>query len=870
VKLHRLVLTNYRGIAHRELEFPDCGVVVISGANEIGKSSMIEALDLLLAAKDRSGKREVKQVKPTHADVGTEVTAEISTGPYRFVYRKRFHKQALTELTVLAPRREQLTGDEAHERVLSILGEHVDMDLWRAQRVLQSASTAPVELTGCDALSRALDVAAGQAVALSGSEPLLVDEIDAEYRQYFTTTGRPTAEWLAATKRLEQAVAQVAGCAAEVAEVDDAVVRHGELTERLARASLERAAAAQRLAAAQQAAATVATLADRLGQARALAEATQTAHAASVAAVEERATLTADVEVRAATITELTASVERAAGEQTSAQEVSVAAAAAAETARIAVETSDVGVQDARQTVDAIRRRDEADRLTKRITKIDGMRSEMRASDESLAKITVSDALMREVDKAGAAVERALMQAELASARVEVTAVADVEVRIAGEPIELAAGSTHSVGATSATDVDVPGVLTVRVVPGAPAADSAAKLDSAREALAVVLRRAGVPDVAAARELDERRREVTAARDRAKATCDGLLGDDDVEALRARVVELRLGVPVDCAGDAVTASVELESSTTAHRLAVQQASALREAATTAAAGAAEHTTRVTVLSEKLASTRDEWSKATNKLDQLRGSATEQQLAATAAATAERAEGAAVRVEKLEAELAGLAPDAVAEELEAASDVAAVLADRHEDLGEQLRDVAAQLKVFGSEGRQGRLDAAEAEAEHAEAVHGRLRRRSNAASLLRSVMTRHRDAARLRYVDPFRREVERLGRIVFGDDFEVEIDGELNICSRTLAGRTVPYDSLSGGAKEQLGVVARLAGAALVAKEDGVPVVIDDALGFTDAVRLTKMGEVFNAFGGDGQVIVLTCNPERYATIADARHVELTA
>ena len=63
---------------------------------------------------------------------------------------------------------------------------------------------------------------------------------------------------------------------------------------------------------------------------------------------------------------------------------------------------------------------------------------------------------------------------------------------------------------------------------------------------------------------------------------------------------------------------------------------------------------------------------------------------------------------------------------------------------------------------------------------------------------------------------------------------MRICSRTLYGRTVPYESLSGGAKEQLGIVARLAGAALVAKEDGVPVVIDDALGFTDAERLTKM------------------------------------
>lgn len=105
MKLHRLVLTNYRGITHREIEFPDHGVVVVCGANEIGKSSMIEALDLLLEAKDRSTKKEIKQVKPTHADVGAEITAEISTGPYRFVYRKRFHKKAETALTVLAPRR---------------------------------------------------------------------------------------------------------------------------------------------------------------------------------------------------------------------------------------------------------------------------------------------------------------------------------------------------------------------------------------------------------------------------------------------------------------------------------------------------------------------------------------------------------------------------------------------------------------------------------------------------------------------------------------------------------------------------------------------------------------------------------------------
>jgi hypothetical protein len=37
-----------------------------------------------------------------------------------------------------------------------------------------------------------------------------------------------------------------------------------------------------------------------------------------------------------------------------------------------------------------------------------------------------------------------------------------------------------------------------------------------------------------------------------------------------------------------------------------------------------------------------------------------------------------------------------------------------------------------------------------------------------------------------------------------------------------------------------------------------------------MGAVFDAVGGDGQVIVLTCDPKRYASVGGARHIELTA
>ncbi|KKW63991.1 hypothetical protein AAV95_14480, partial [Mycolicibacterium elephantis] len=286
MKLHRLVLTNYRGITHREIEFPDHGVVVVSGANEVGKSSMIEALDLLLEAKDRSGRKEVKQVKPTHADVGAEITAEISTGPYRFEYRKRFHKRCETALTILAPHREQLTGDEAHDRVRAMLAETVDTGLWQAHRVLQSTSTAAVDLSGCDALSRALDVAAGDAQpdgaqAQTGAEALLIDRIEAEYLRYFTRTGRPTGEWAAATGRLRAAEEALARSAAAVAEVDDAVRRHAELTENLGQVAVARAEASKRLAAAQEAADTVAALTRQLKEAELVAAGAEAGHKAA-------------------------------------------------------------------------------------------------------------------------------------------------------------------------------------------------------------------------------------------------------------------------------------------------------------------------------------------------------------------------------------------------------------------------------------------------------------------------------------------------------------------------------------------------------------------------------------------------------------
>jgi hypothetical protein len=872
VKLHRLVLTNYRGVDHREIDFPDHGVVVVSGANEIGKSSMVEALDLLLESRDRSTKKEVKQVKPTHADVGSEVTAEISSGPYRFVYHKRFHKKFETQLTVLEPRREQHSGDEAHDRVQAMLAETVDTELWHAQRVLQAASTAAVNLSGCDALTRALDVAAGDTAALSGTEPLLIERIDTEFARYFTPTGRPTGEWTTAIKALHEAEEEVRACAAAVAEVDDRVDRHATLTTELAESSLQQQAAGARQTSAQVAADAIAQLTEQVREAELIAAAAAATSIASAATDAERLRLRTETDARTATVATLEAQVREAAEAEVTARDVTVAATASVEQANRRVIDAQQRAEMARRAVDELARREETQRLTARLAKIDTAVRDRDGITDELSAIVLTGDLFDRIEKAVAAVDRAEGQLALVSATVEFVAATDIELVIGDQRVSLSSGQSWSTLANAGTNVEIPGVVTARITPGTSTLDIQSQYAAAQQTLAAALAKAGVADPAAARLTDQRRRELQGGRDQLSATLVALCGDDDVEQLRSRQVELRSlpALPDDVTMDAGAARAELDAAEAARTAAATDCDMHQRVASLATSRLTESSTNATLLRDKLVSQSAELAIVADRLAEQRAAVADEELAATSDADALAAKATADRVAELSGHLAAAAPETVAAELAGAVEAAATLRQRHDEIARTLHEIAVQLTVFGTEGRKGKLDSAETRHEHARSEHDGVGRRARAAQLLREVMVRHRDTTRLRYVEPFRAELQRLGRPVFGSSFEVDIDSNLCILNRTLDGCTVPYESLSGGAKEQLGILARLAGAALVAKEDAVPILIDDALGFTDPDRLVKMAEVFDTLGERGQVIVLTCTPARYDGIKDAQRIELCA
>jgi hypothetical protein len=191
-----------------------------------------------------------------------------------------------------------------------------------------------------------------------------------------------------------------------------------------------------------------------------------------------------------------------------------------------------------------------------------------------------------------------------------------------------------------------------------------------------------------------------------------------------------------------------------------------------------------------------------------------------------------------------------------------------DARTELTEVQTRLKIHGEEGLHEKLNAVQSRFEHLEKDNLALFRRAAAARLLFETMRDERNKARRAYVAPLKEKIEHLGRLVFEESFQVDINEELQIASRTSNSVTVPFGSLSGGTREQLSLLFRLACSMIVAKDGGTPLILDDALGYTDPERLRSMGIALARASKECQIIIFTCVPDRYNNIGEASVVHL--
>lgn len=122
----------------------------------------------------------------------------------------------------------------------------------------------------------------------------------------------------------------------------------------------------------------------------------------------------------------------------------------------------------------------------------------------------------------------------------------------------------------------------------------------------------------------------------------------------------------------------------------------------------------------------------------------------------------------------------------------------------------------------------------------------------------RDTARERYFEPVMAELKPLLRLLW-PDAELKFDGE-SLLPTTLIRGGVQEDIgiLSGGTQEQIALFVRLAFARLLAKTGRhAPVILDDALVFTDDDRIERIFDALHGQAHDLQIIVLSCRQRAF-------------
>jgi hypothetical protein len=877
MRIHRIKLCNYRGVRQSEVTFPLHGVTIIEGDNEIGKTSLSEAIDLLLAEKDDSGKQRVKAVKPVHLDVGAEAEIELSTGPYHFVYRKRWHKQRETVLDILEPRRSQFTGREAHDKVRAILDETLDEALWEAFRLKQGAQLEQAAFAG-GSLGRALDAAAG-GDATGDREDDLWERITAERDRYWTATGQVKVDRTALATKVTEAASRVAALETALRSLDDDAATVDRLCDE-AKVLLEQQNAHKesehglvtRFEAIQSRRNDVARLEG--WRDTALAQ-----HDRMLGVRNARADLKQRVADTAATVVAMESQV---AGALPARHEV-LARLTMVQQKFDAVKAEIVKAEVAQRLASAdrdfLRQQIEVAQLSERLVRVtDAVRRRYEA-DAVLESSRVDDALVAHIEAAGIEVAKAEAAAATGAATLTVGAVADIDLQIDGQVDTFLAGSRRQLMVDGSTEVVVPGLVTMVVNAGAEAQALADRLAEARAAFRSTCDEGSVHDLTEARLAATARNE--AARtlvETAKSIKDDLR-DLTADALTQKVASLTARIaryreerptepPVPSSHDAAEI-VALESGADLQQRREEldrlekDLSRARDDVQARDLGDASNKARLEQAQIAAAQERRSLADARGVLSD---EAIEAQLADAEATLRARA----AELSEVQDQLAAQDPETVEELLRNARAVRARLAGELHDNEGKVRELRTKLSLLGEDGLATQLDMAESELAHLTVAREQLEARAAAAKLLYETFARRRTEAQHRYVAPFREGIESLGRLVFGSSLLVELADDLSIARRTLDGVTLDFADLSTGAKEQLGMISRLACASIVATDGGAPVIFDDALGWSDPRKLESMGAAISKAGRSCQIIVLTCTPGRYASVGDAEVVQLAS
>jgi len=839
------------------------GLNIFSGANEAGKSTLVRAIRAAFFERHRS--TSVDDLRPFDDSAAAPMVAldfEIGGVPYRlgksFLHKKRCELMIGTQ---------RLEGVEAEDALAELLGfqfalkgasreEHWGVPglLWIEQGSAQSLRHAV--LHAADHLRQVLDESLGEVSASGGDE--LVAQVRKQRDELLTGTGKPKAAYA-------KAIDEVAALTQRLADLQRAVVLYRSQVDQLRQCRDEQATEAREqpwlALRAQQALAQQALLA-----ADALAAERQRTLDTSKQAVGMRDLLgqrlaAAEQQRQGLAGREAALLAAQSRWEQAGAvaEQAATAEAAAAERWRLAREALALARQEdsrgllSRQASDAGQRAGELASLLARAS----------AESERAARLKREAALSR------------IGPAELARLRAQQTQLTELQIRQAAVATRLRfvldAGVTVELGgeAISAqaerlllapTTLSLPGIGQIHIAPGgadlAELAQAQASLGDEHRAL---LQRLGLASLAEAEARDKAHGQHIADAE-AATKARQLLAPQGLEAMQGEL-DLAQGRQAE----AVMALAQLPLAPVQAAPPLDQAERQQEAARQAAEATGR---QLQADRQALATAASQQQAALQERDALQAALDDPQRLADLAArrgewleAGERAKALQAEIAAVEQRIAAARPDILRQDVERLRR-SADEAERARQTRELQRvQLETALAAAGAQGLEEELSRATAEQAQARRRCAELQRRAEALDYLLQRLEQRRQALTRRLQAPLQQHLDRYLQLLF-PTARLDVDEQLVPGALSRPGQrgieVADFETLSFGAREQMGVIARLAYADLL-KAAGRPtlIILDDALVHSDEARLAQMKRVLFDAAQRHQLLLFTCHPAQW-------------
>ena len=867
MKISRLRVAELRAFRQPfELAGLQPGLNIVAGPNEAGKSSLVRAIRAAFLERHRS--TAVEDLRPYgDAAAAPAVELDFEIGGATYALRKRFLHQKRCELRIGGSRR--LEGEEAENHLAELLGfefaprganrdEFLGLPglLWieqgGAQALAPAVGHAAPQLQR--SLQQSVDDSIGELSAGDGDE--LIEQVRSLRAEGLTATGKPRGTLL-------QAQDDAARLQAEADALQTAAAAYRRQVDEL-RALRDEHAAAQRSApwaglrqrqqqaedawrAAQGLAAERDTRRDELKQQLALQDLLQQQLAAA-------ARQAADLQARAAAAQAASQALQQAAA----AEQAALAAHAAA-------------AEQARQAQAALALARQEDGRTQLSTQLAAARERAAAAAALLQRARAE--AQRAADRRRAAAAAAIEPQDLQALRAGAARLQELAIRqsamatrlrfelLPGAALQLGDETLQGQGERlliARAELRIAQLGRLLISPGGPdLAELAAeqmRLQGEQQALLQRLGLTGLDQAEARAQAWRDGLQAAEAAQRALALLapqglDGLQAALDQAAAQHQAAEAALAQLPPPAAGALPAAAAAAAFDAAQQAAAVAAAALEQTRRRLAAAA----------SEQQAAERERQALAA-LLDSAEHRERIAQSQARLAAGRQQAAALQATLQALQQRLDGQRPDILQQDIERFRRSAEQAQQTFQLRGIRIAQLEATLAAAGAQGLDEDLGLRRQAWQQAQRRRDELQRRADAADWLLQRLTRHRQAFAQRLRAPLLRHLDRLLPLLF-PGARLELDERLvpQMLSRPAEpgtdGELAPLESLSHGAREQIGVAVRIAYADWL-REAGRPtlLILDDALTHSDEQRLARMKRLLFDAASRHQVLLFTCHP----------------